>query len=338
MFGPEAITAIPLELLALPPLAMAAGVDLYLTLLFIGSAPTTGLWDTPLPGALGDLDSPGVLIVVGAFYLLEFTAERFPPASLVWNAFHAIIRPVSGALLALLLLDGQAFPVVAAGSLAGGLIASVAHGVRTGGAVLRWLGTGPVPSLLLVSVAEDVAVLGLASLTLDLPLVAFLVAAVLIVGVGPFARSFLRAFAYAIRLTLGRVFITFGLRRWRGADELPDWVAAALEGDDVLAPGGALRGTPVGAWSLPGAPRFAVGWVVVRGGGPVFVFRRRRAAVRVDLSSMDAANLFETDLFRRVDLRPVVGTGDRGGGALAFILFSLGGPSIESLRAEFISA
>jgi uncharacterized protein DUF4126 len=338
MFGPDALTAIPLELLALPPLAMAAGVDLYLTLLFIGSVPTTGLWEVPLPGALGDLDSPGVLIMVGAFYLLEFTAERFPPASLVWNAFHAIIRPVSGALLALLLLDGQPLPIVAAGSLAGGVIASVAHGVRTGGAVLRWLGTGPAPSLLLVSVAEDVAVLGLASLTLDLPLAAFLVAALLIAGIGPFARSFLRAFAYAIRLTLGKVFVTFGLRRWRGADELPDWVSAALEGDDVLAPGGALRGTPVGAWGLPDAPRFAVGWVVVRGGGPVFVFRQRRAAARIDLSSMDAAHLFETELFRRVDLRPRAATEDRIGAPFAFILFGLGGPSIESLRAEFISA
>ena len=95
----------------LPPLALAAGVDLYLTLLFIGAAPTMGLWEAPLPGALSDLDSPGVLIMVGTFYVLEFAAERFPPAALLWNAFHAIIRPVSGTLLALLILDGQPLPL-----------------------------------------------------------------------------------------------------------------------------------------------------------------------------------------------------------------------------------
>ena len=76
------VTAIPLVLLALPPLAVAAGVDLYLTLLFLAAAPTTGLWETPLPGALGDLDPPGVLVMVGAFYILEFAAERAPPSAL----------------------------------------------------------------------------------------------------------------------------------------------------------------------------------------------------------------------------------------------------------------
>ena len=57
------------EILILPPLAIAAGIDLYLTLLLIVAAPTLGLWPE-LPGALGDLDSPSVLITVGVFYLL----------------------------------------------------------------------------------------------------------------------------------------------------------------------------------------------------------------------------------------------------------------------------
>ena len=42
------MTELPVELLVLPALALAAGVDLYLTLLFIGAAPTTGLWDLSL--------------------------------------------------------------------------------------------------------------------------------------------------------------------------------------------------------------------------------------------------------------------------------------------------
>ena len=99
---------LPPEVVILAPLAIAAGIDLYLTLLFLGVMPTTTWWSEPLPGALGDLDSLAVMIMLGSFYLLEFAAERFPTPTLVWNAFHTVIRPVSVALLALLLLDGQA--------------------------------------------------------------------------------------------------------------------------------------------------------------------------------------------------------------------------------------
>ena len=112
------LDGIPPELLVLPPLALAAGVDLYLTLLSSGPLPGPGWWDT-LPGALGDLGAPGVVLIVGSFYLLEFLAEAWPSAALFWNAFHAIIRPLAGALLALLLLDGQSASVVVPGAVAG---------------------------------------------------------------------------------------------------------------------------------------------------------------------------------------------------------------------------
>ncbi|HKJ00898.1 MAG TPA: DUF4126 family protein, partial [Longimicrobiales bacterium] len=126
----NALSAIPPELLVLPPLALAAGVDLYLTLFFLGAAPATGLWEN-LPGALGELHAPGVLLMVGSFYVAELAAEGWPSAALFWNAFHAIIRPLAGALLALLLLDGQPVAVQASGAAAAGLIASAAHASRT---------------------------------------------------------------------------------------------------------------------------------------------------------------------------------------------------------------
>ena len=324
MFG------IPLEILALPPLALAAGVDLYLTLLFIGAAPTTGLWDSPLPGALGDLDSPSVLIMVGTFYILEFAAERFPATALAWNAFHAIIRPLSGALLALLLLDGHPIPLVALGALGGGLLASIAHGVRSGSAVLRWLGAGIAPSVLLFSLAEDVLVLGIASLTLDAPAWAFgcaVIAALALAWEGP---SLLRAFAYAVRLAVTHMFQTLGQSRWQGPEDMPAWVSDALEDDDQLAPGGALRGTRAGAWRLGGTRRFLTGWVVVRGGAPVFVHRKRRTTKSVDLGLLETSEVLDHDLFRRIDLA--------GDGFSAFLLFSSGGPSTEGLRAEFLGA
>lgn len=320
----------PPEFLLLLPLAIAAGVDLYLTLLFLGAAPTIGLWDTPLPGALGDLDPPAVLIMMGALYLMEFAAERVPVTALLWNGFHAVIRPVSGALLALLLFSGQPLPVLLVATLVGGSLAALAHGVRTGGACLRWLGAASAPSIVLVSIAEDVAVLGLASLALDRPRIAAAVAILLVIGTAPLAPSLLRAFAFSLRLVVERVFLSFGFRRWRGTDELPQWAIDAVEADENVGPGGAVRGSPVGGWALPEAPSFAVGWIVVHGSGPVFVYRARSEARAIDLTPMGLVDVKETRFFRRVEVQ--------NGPVRSVLYFGRGGPSVESLRVEFVSS
>jgi hypothetical protein len=319
---------LPAELLVLAPFALAAGIDLYLTLIFLGAAPTTPWWEHPLPGALSDLDSPWVLIVSGAFYLLEFSAERHAPTSLLWNAFHAVIRPVAGALLALLLLDGASLLVVVPAALLAGVLASLAHAVRSGGAIVRWLGSVKSPPVLLVSLLEDVIVLGLVALALDAPLWALGVS----VGLAAFAAvatpSHARAFTFAVQLVAGRAFQTLTQRRWMRSEELPAWVRRTLEGD-VLAPGGGLRGSPAGAHRLPGAPRFATGWVVIRGSSPLFVFRKGASAGAVDLGPLVTERVVERGFFRRVDLRTTAGT-------TTCVFFGVNGPSEESLHAEFL--
>jgi hypothetical protein len=319
---------LPAELLILAPLALAVGIDLYLTLLFLGAATTTPWWSHPLPGALSDLDSPWILIVSGAFYLLEFSAERHAPTSLLWNAFHAVIRPLAGALLALLLLDGASLLVVVPAALLAGVLASLAHAVRSGGAIVRWLGSVTTPHVLLVTLLEDSIVLGLVTLALDAPLWALSVSAALAIVTALATPSHARAFAFAVRLVTGRAFQTLTQRRWMGPEELPWWVRRALEGD-VLAPGGGLRGSPAGAHRLPGAPRFATGWVVIRGSSPVFVFLRGARVGAVDLGPLSADGVQETGFFRRVDLRTAAGTTTR-------VFFGVNGPSEESLRAEFL--
>ena len=328
---------LPPELLILAPLALAAGIDLYLTLLLIGAAPTTPWWSHPLPGALGDLDSPGVLLMVGTFYLLEFSAERWPPTSLLWNAFHAIIRPVAGALLALLLLDGAAVPVVIGGALAAGALTSLTHAVRSGGAIVRWLGSDSAPHPLLVSLLEDAIVLGVVVLALDEPRSALAVAGGLALVAAVTAPSSARAFAFAVRLAAARAFQPITIRRWVGPEELPAWVRRALVGD-ALTPGGGLRGSPVAAYRLPGAPRFAWGWIVIRGSSPLFVYPRGLLPGRVggrpravDMARLSAERVVEAGFFRRVDLRS-------SSGASACVFFTVDGPSVESLESEFLFA
>ena len=319
---------VPPELLVLPLLAMAAGVDLYLTLLFLGAAPTMTWWSQPLPGALGDLDSLGVMLLVGMFYLLEFSAERSSAAALVWNAFHAVIRPLSGALLALLLLDGQPQLVVAIGAVASGTLAAAAHAIRSGAAILAWLGSRTAPHPLLVSLLEDVFVLGMIALVIDQPMWA-LTGGVLVIAVGSVGgESRIRAFVFAIQLAAGRVFRGLGAARWTDPADFPEWVRDALEGD-IMAPGGGLRGSAAGAHRLPEAPRFATGWVVIRGDAPTFVFRKGRRPERIDLGRLPATQVIDSGFFRRVDLGPPEESP-------ACIFFGVTGPSTESLKAEFL--
>ncbi len=318
---------IPPEVLALVPLALASGVDLYLTLLFLGAAPALHWWDA-LPGALGYLKSPGVLVMVGAFYLLELLAELVPSAALFWNASHAIIRPVAGALLALLLLDGQPLPVVIPGALLAAALASAAHATRTGGGVLFWLDSRRVPNRFLVALLEDAAVLGTVVLLLDFPGVALTAALAVSLASGRVVGSQVRAFAFAVELVWAKVWLTLGQPRWSDPEDFPWWVRGALKGD-IMAPGGGLRGTPAGGHRLPGAPRFAVGWVVVRGDTPLFVFRRRAHVSRVDLGTLAAVGVAESAFFRRVEM---------GGPGSPNLYFRLDGPGRESLRAEFLVA
>lgn len=317
---------VPTVLLALPPLALAAGVDLYLTLLFLGAAPALGWWDA-FPGALGDLNSPGVLVMVGTFYLLELLSELFPSAALFWNAFHAIIRPLAGALLALLLLDGHTLPVTLPGALVAGTLASVAHATRTGGGVLFWLDSVRVPNRLLVALLEDACVLGMVVLLLDTPAWALGVAAAVTLAALRIVGSQVRAFAFAVELVWARVWLTLGQPRWTDPADFPGWVRAALRGD-VMAPGGGLRGSPAAGHRLPGAPRFSTGWVVVRGDTPLFVYRRRARTARVALGSLAAQAVAESAFFRRVEL---------GGAASSNLYFRLDGPTPEGLRAEFLT-
>jgi hypothetical protein len=98
--------------------------------------------------------------------------------------------------------------------------------------------------------------------------------------------------------------------------------------DPALAAEGGLRGSPAGAVNLPGVGLFRRGWVVVRGGSPVFLYRWRSAAHALDLAPGRTAAVTSAPLHNRVDL----GAGD---GPSRALLFSLDGPEPEDLRSQF---
>ncbi|HKJ03668.1 MAG TPA: hypothetical protein VJ997_14470, partial [Longimicrobiales bacterium] len=182
------------------------------------------------------------------------------------------------------------------------------------------------PNRLLVALLEDVGVLGMVVLVLDRPWWALGTAVAVVLVSLRVAGSQVRAFAFAVRLVWARAWQTLGHPRWDDPESFPRWVRDALSGD-VMAPGGGLRGCPAGGHRLPGAPRFATGWVVVRGHTPLFVYPRWGGPATVDLGTLDAREVSQSAFFRRVAFS--------AGGSPANLYVGLDGPGTESLRAEF---
>lgn len=76
---------------------------------------------------------------------------------------------------------------------------------------------------------------------------------------------------------------------------------------------------------------------MVQGGARTFVHQKKRIVHRVDIGTMNARDLVETDFFRRVDLADPAQADRQKMGNAPFILFGLGDPSIENLSAEFVA-
>lgn len=316
-----------IPLVTLLPVSLAAGVDLYLTLLFLGTAGRLG-WEGPAPGSLGDLAMPGVLAATALLYATERWMEHRPVRSLCWNAAHTVVRPLGAGLLALLAIsDLPAGWHIPAALVAGALTLGV-HVTRSGWGLLLTLIPSHRRVRFLVSVAEDVGVLALLSLLLDAPwaasgLALFVLALGLRQGRAP--RS---AFAFALGLLRDAAGTLLPDRRWHGPDRFPRWIRRALE-DPTQAPPGGLRGSPAAALNLPGPDLFRRGWVVVRGGSPLFLYRRRRRTHTVDLAGAEPLGVTPATLHTRLELGGANGT-------TSTLCFGLDGPGPDDLRAEFM--
>lgn len=316
------------HLAVLVPLSIAAGVDLYLTILFLGAAQRLG-WDAAPPGGLADLGSTPILATALLFYVLELWIERRPLPALVWNAVHTAVRPVAGGLLALLALAPLGDDARWALPMAAGALTLAAHLTRSGwGLLMGMIATRP-RARLLVSLAEDAGVLALLSLLLDAPLAAGLLGTfVLLMGlVGGRAAAGAFWFALAMVRAAGWALVEDG--RWRGPERFPRWIRKALA-EPGLAPGGGLRGSPAGAVNLGGLGLFFPGWVVVRGGSPLFLYRKGRRTRALDLGSARARAVVTSPFHTRVEL---TGPEERPGA----LYFSLDGPRMEDLQAEFMA-
>jgi hypothetical protein len=169
--------------------AFAAGVNLYATVAILGLAARYGWVDLPAQYQIFNNDVViGVAIVL---YVIEFFADKIPYVDTLWDMIHTVIRPIGGALIAVATLGDTSPTVEGLVALAGGLVAAGSHLTKTSTRAMANASPEPFSNWIL-SLGEDLLVVGLGFLALKYPIAALVVAAILIAIVVMFAAVIIR--------------------------------------------------------------------------------------------------------------------------------------------------
>jgi hypothetical protein len=180
-------------------LAAPAGLNAYLALFIVGlAARFTSLITLEPPYDV--LASPWMLIVLGLLVGVEVFADKIPAVDTVNDLIGTVVRPVAGAVLALASTREVGLdPIVAAGL--GLLLAGSVHGAKALTRPAITASTGGLGNPV-VSMIEDMVAAAGVVLTLLAPLVGFILAVLLLVGMT------------ALVLWVGRR-VGLAFRRWR---------------------------------------------------------------------------------------------------------------------------
>jgi hypothetical protein len=170
--------------------SFAAGINLYATVAILGLAERYG-W-VELPEQFRVFDNDIVIAVAIVLYVIEFVADKVPWVDSIWDAVHTVIRPVGGAVIAVVTLGDASPTVKGLVALLGGALATGTHLTKAGTRAAA--NTSPEPfSNWILSLSEDVFVLGLSALALKYPIAALLAVLLGVVAIAAFAAWILRA-------------------------------------------------------------------------------------------------------------------------------------------------
>ena len=170
--------------------SFAAGLNLYAAVAILGLAGRFH-WVT-LPPQFKVFDNDIVIAAAIVLYVIEFVADKIPWVDSVWDALHTVIRPVGGALIAVTTLGDASPAVQGIAALLGGTLAAGSHFTKAGTRAMA--NTSPEPfSNWILSLAEDVFVVGLGLLALKYPIAAAVVVILCSVTILIFARWIVRA-------------------------------------------------------------------------------------------------------------------------------------------------
>lgn len=170
--------------------SFAAGINLYATVAILGLASRFD-W-VSLPPQFKVFDNDVVIAVAIVMYVIEFVADKIPWFDSVWDAIHTFIRPVGGALIAVTTL-GHASPTIQGlTALLGGTIAAGTHFSKAGTRAIANASPEPFSNWIL-SITEDIFVVGLGMLALKYPVIALAVVALCLILMVTFAAWIFRA-------------------------------------------------------------------------------------------------------------------------------------------------
>ncbi|HEX6162235.1 MAG TPA: DUF4126 domain-containing protein [Vicinamibacterales bacterium] len=166
--------------------SLAAGVNLYATVAILGLASRYQWVD--LPEQFKAFDNPWIIGAAGVLYVIEFVADKVPWVDSMWDTVHTVIRPVGGALIAVTSLGDSSPATTAAIALLGGVVSASSHATKAGTRVAA--NTSPEPfSNWVLSLTEDLFVIGLSFITLKFPLLALGVSLAILLLIVLAARS-----------------------------------------------------------------------------------------------------------------------------------------------------
>lgn len=170
--------------------SFAAGINLYATVAMLGLAERFGWVD--LPEQFRVFDNDVVIGVAIVLYVIEFVADKIPWVDSVWDAVHTVIRPIGGAVIAVVTLGDASPTVKGLVALLGGTLATGTHLTKAGTRAAANASPEPFSNWAL-SLAEDAFVIGLSALALKYPVAAAIVVILGVVTMLAFAAWIVRA-------------------------------------------------------------------------------------------------------------------------------------------------
>jgi hypothetical protein len=253
-------------------LSFISGINLYATVAVVGICTKYHLV-AGLPPEFNILAHDAVIFVALLLYALEFLIDKVPWLDTLWDSIHTLIRPLGGAMLALIQV-GEASPALEViVFMLGASLASVAHITKAGTRLI--INSSPEPfSNILVSLGEDVGTIGFAYLSLAYPKTSFFLTSIILVLLGLIFPLILRTVRMLFSALFFRVRCFFHKEAaWIMSRSIPFSVDSALdskmEQDEKF-----FWTSRAFAVKVPDVPRFASLQVVITSKGLHLVYKR----------------------------------------------------------------
>ena len=126
------------------------------------------------------LQRTDVLVIAGVLLVVDFCADKIPYLDSFWDQLHTVVRPIAGGAIGYLLGGETDTTRAIVMAIIGGGMALGAHAAKTTARAAVNLAPEPVSNAA-VSLGEDAMAVAVGVLTIALPIVAGVVALILIV-------------------------------------------------------------------------------------------------------------------------------------------------------------